>query len=253
VRWSERKSGLYAVESDRTRRADFRTLQEHNFVDDCVLSGGGGGGGGFALVGSAGTVVESGTPAFGQATVATHLLAAFINSNGTVTVTGAGWTAAALQGGVSIYYKPNCSAGETAPTFTTGGSEIIAQLLEFSGGLTSSPADQSGTASTSSTQAPVCTGNDSATKELILYAAYWDSANTGGTVDAISMTDGSGTAVTLSGSTGGAAYGVFSTNQYYCFCWGIAGSGAVTTPDTASASVTVFSGGGSAIASFKHA
>jgi hypothetical protein len=110
-----------------------------------------------ALVGAVGAFTTGGastvSPPFGQATVAAHLLVAWVtatNSPASITTGAAGWVKAVGQISSStestIWYKPNCGAGETAPTFTcTGGSSVMyAQLAEFSGALTASPLDKTG-------------------------------------------------------------------------------------------------------------
>lgn len=119
-------------------------------------------GGSIALVGSAGTYLRqtSGgsspiSPAFGQATTAGNLLVACISQrNGTpATVSGAtGWQKGPSmyytitnQIEVTIWFKPNCAAGETAPTFNApgGATYFSAQLIEFSGADLYAPLDKS--------------------------------------------------------------------------------------------------------------
>src|SRR5258707_147264 len=82
-----------------------------------------------ALVGSAGAFASSAaasiSPAFGQATTAGHLLVGVVtgNVNTGFTVSGAtGWVQAGIVKPtatleIAVWYKPNCGAGETAPTF----------------------------------------------------------------------------------------------------------------------------------------
>jgi len=96
------------------------------------------------------------TPAFGQATVAGHLLVALVSSpafaGSIINSVSAGWVKAvdlSTTGGSAIWYKPNCGNSEAAPTFTCGaggGTPMFAQLLEFSGVATASPVDKTSTA-----------------------------------------------------------------------------------------------------------
>jgi len=101
------------------------------------------------------SLTASVTSAFGQATTAGNLLVAWVTSNGTdISTVAAGWIKAASSYGdgntavAAIFYKPNCGAGEAAPTFTSGGaSEMWAQLAEFNGPLTA-PLDEIGARAT---------------------------------------------------------------------------------------------------------
>ncbi len=110
-----------------------------------------------ALVGSLGTKTEvtSGTtlsPTFAQATTAGNLLICWITSDVlTYTNDQPGWTVVGSQG-ILFYYKENCGASETAPTFTTSITMTIgaAQLAEFSGAATTSPLEDSASASAAS-------------------------------------------------------------------------------------------------------
>ena len=109
--------------------------------------------------------VNAASPAFGQATTAGNLLIAMVNAE-----VGGGTTGITLGGGSTgwvevthttnfeavIYYKKNCGASETAPTFTfSGATSGWASLHEFSGCDTSAPLDQSGT----STSGTTCTAS----------------------------------------------------------------------------------------------
>lgn len=139
---------------------------------------------GAALVGSATAV----NPLFGQATTAGNLLVACVTSpaGGTApTTAAAGWvkhTDAQLGGGwASIWYKPNCGSGEAAPQFTGGAAgnpPMAAQLCEYSGGATASPADQAGNAGGSVTQLVVtATGVDAAFGNLVVFCSRWVNAS----------------------------------------------------------------------------
>lgn len=126
-----------------------------------------------ALVGSAGAIstvtTTTVTPSFAQATTAGNLLvciAAVVSSGGspTLTTSSSGWSQATVNTGVAllntaIFYKPNSSAGETAPTISTdagGGSvtNLYAELSEWSGAATSSPVDKTRSAQGTTTSTP---------------------------------------------------------------------------------------------------
>lgn len=101
------------------------------------------------------------TPQFGQATVAGHLLVCCLggsdNAGSTISTASAGWVVAADAANfptgareAAVFYKPNCGAGEAAPTFTFNnasgpGIPHYAKLFEFSGVATVTPLDQTGT------------------------------------------------------------------------------------------------------------
>lgn len=126
--------------------------------------------------GTAGSV----SPAFGQATTAGHLLTAAVDSGSAAITTGAaGWVQAVTQsfiGQVSIWYKPNCGAGEAAPTFTCsgGGAAMHAQLAEYSGVATVSPLDQTGQAMAWGTSVPISSAAADAGLDLVVTAIHWD-------------------------------------------------------------------------------
>lgn len=156
------------------------------------------------------------SPLFGQATAAGNLLVAWVTSaTGAPTTAAAGWVQSATSGSqngqfATVWNKPNCGAGEAAPTFTCAGgtSEMLAQLAEFTGGALAAPTEQSG-----STFTPIsptafvkitATAADAAFGDLILTATRWvltsvaaatfsDSYNNG----AAAVQAGSGTATTL--------------------------------------------------------
>src|ERR1700744_1112860 len=97
----------------------------------------------------AGTAVNSGTAAFGGTTAAGSTLTALVASNSSafsITTSSTGWSMR-TQGGVSfgwisLWEKVNCAAGESAPVFTHGGSDLWTRLFELQGAATTSPADQ---------------------------------------------------------------------------------------------------------------
>jgi hypothetical protein len=137
-----------------------------------------------ALVGSAGAVAaanSSVTPAFGQATTAGNLLVAQVAHSGTTAIacSDGTWTSAgqAVQGTVAraaLFYKQNCGAGETAPTFTGGAVTIAVVLSEWSGVATATPLDQTGTATGTATPLTVtASGTDGGTGRLVIAAYGW--------------------------------------------------------------------------------
>ena len=140
-----------------------------------------------ALVGAMGAYqtvsVATITPAFGQATTAGNLLVAWLSGNGTATITvsGSGWTSGIQAHGTfdtaAIFYKPNCGAGETAPTFTlTAATKFNGRVAEFSGANTVSPLEKTGTtvvnASPTSPQVVNASAADAASGNLVLATAH---------------------------------------------------------------------------------
>jgi hypothetical protein len=172
-------------------------------------------------------------PTFGQATAAGNLLVAAVsctqNSSvlaDAVTTTAAGWVRAVLSGNggaagaqeVAIFYKPNCGAGEAAPTFTGNlgsfGLPHYLQLLEFSGAALASVLDQTGTINIgggpAATQTVTTGAPDVASGDLVITASRWASNNAGGlTSNYTTFTDTGNNATPISaassavGTTGG--------------------------------------------------
>ena len=118
------------------------------------------------------------SPTFKQATVAGHLLVAWVTCTGTTpTTAAAGWSevGTAPQGG--IWVKPNCGNGEAAPVFTASGATgpICAQLAEFSGAATSSPLDQTAVNNVAPAATITATNPapDATIGDLIVTCAIW--------------------------------------------------------------------------------
>lgn len=88
------------------------------------------------------------TPPFAQATTAGNLLIAVVGTTAfNPATTSPGWVQASLAGpnqNVSVWYKPNCGASETAPTFTGPSAILLALVVEFSGAKLVAPLDQTG-------------------------------------------------------------------------------------------------------------
>jgi hypothetical protein len=108
------------------------------------------------LVGVAGGIGSSTgasvTPAFGQATTLGNLLicCAISTTNSAFSITGpSGWVninAAGQAGGrAEIWYKPNCGAGETAPTVNCTLATLMDAALSEWTVAASAPLDTSGT------------------------------------------------------------------------------------------------------------
>ena len=126
--------------------------------------------------------IASGTttisPAFGQATTSGNCLVARIAwvATAAVTTTATGWVQAAsgVNGTTiktAIWYKKNCGASETAPTFTvTSGTFLAADLQEWSGCDTSAPLDQTGTGTGTGSISAIASGTDSASGQAQIIA-----------------------------------------------------------------------------------
>jgi hypothetical protein len=219
------------------------------------------GGTGIALV-SAGALHENGTPAFGQVTTAGNLLVAWVTSNSSsatfdTTCTGTGWAAAGHGGGafewVSIWYRENCGATEAAPTFSSGGSDMWAQLAEFSGAATSGVLDQTATGPQAQDWSTSFTSPDAEGGELVTAAAYWNGSNSGGAVTIAQagnlqrqFTDSNGGTITGT-LTQAANGGVYAATLYGVA--GIAGS----QPHTIRFALSVQASGEGVAATFKPA
>lgn len=131
----------------------------------------------YALVslGAVNTGTNAASPTFGQATTAGNLLVAWVSSqSGSASVSGTGWVNAAGSGGrASVWYRPNCGAGESAPS-VAGITSTSAQLAEFSGGHLTSPLDQTGTSTVITSPDTVTNGgSDGDVGELILGASTY--------------------------------------------------------------------------------
>lgn len=206
----------------------------------------------YALVGSLGSVATNGvnTPAFGQATTAGNLLIAWVavNSVSAASLTGTGWTQAVevVSGSshlAAVWYRANCGASESAPTFSNW---TFGMLGEFSGGATSSPVDQTG--SNSGASSPVvaaCSLADTASGELFV-SADWIGLSKSGTQTS-SDTYNNAT------PSGNANNDATSTTSHYRFAYGITTANASadqTSIASGSMNLSVIAG---AVASFKLA
>lgn len=135
-----------------------------------------------ALV-SAGAVSTGATttisPSFGASTTANNLLIACIvqdaGGQSSFGTTASGWSVAidaAFQ--AAIWYKPNCAAGETAPTFTASPNTptfIAAVLAEFSGADLTSPLDKTGTVVPSTSPVTIAAASADSTDSNVAISA----------------------------------------------------------------------------------
>jgi hypothetical protein len=220
---------------------------------------------GYALVSAgpvaAATFTPTLSPAFGQSTTAGDLLVAWLADNdsdasGPFTTSSPGWSIALQWGGAfqwgAIAYKPNCGAGETAPTFTSAGTPtfVFSQLREFSGGATSSPVDKTGNGGTSggATQTATNSAADGQAGDLIVSGTVWNGSTSSLTIsNTMHDTNGSSVTPSVANNTG------TGTGPYYNFMHGIAGSTLGASGDTATSTLSGFESGGCGIVSFKPA
>jgi hypothetical protein len=128
------------------------------------------------------------TPAFGQATVAGHCLAAWVTAGqSAISSTSPGWVEifnAGINNNASVWIKPNCGNGEAAPTFTAAGATrpMMAQLGEFSGVATVSPQENSGAVQSPPIGYPMAikaAAADVVTGDLLLCATVWRTSAAG--------------------------------------------------------------------------
>jgi hypothetical protein len=179
------------------------------------------------------------SPAFGQATTAGNLLIAWVARRGATgwTVGAAtGWTQAVMGGGTgdnAIFYKANCGANETAPTFTSTGTSgtLWAMLAEFSGAATVSVLDQIGTAAGSAAQTVTCAAPDTAGGALQVVSA---SGGGGGQTVTFSDTYGSNATAIVASRTPAAT----ATAEGYSFTYAITQNNSVADSDTFSSFTT---------------
>lgn len=162
-------------------------------------------------------------PTFGQATVAGHLLVAWVSAKGVVPATvSAGWVLAVgvgptPQASNRIFIKPNCGAGEAPPQFTAvgGTAPMRAVLGEFSGVLAAAPTDQitsGGLAGSPGVAANIF--SDVGFGDLVLYAFSWQLSAAGTATFSDSMNNRA--TIVAAGDDGG-----FSLDVHNRFGYGI--------------------------------
>jgi len=217
-----------------------------------------------ALVGSIAAHVHvtttSGTPTLGQATTAGNLLISWVTDNAAsanqVTTAATGWTLVGTGsfftgvGNTYVFYRPNCGAGEAAPTFTlTGNTDGNISIAEFSGAATVSPVDASGVASGGPGGSPLtnnATTVDGQVGDLIVTSdiAAWSTSAARTTT---ATYNNGATAILASSQSGSAA-------RFYEFAYGFTTGNSVADQDSYAVSVTTgMIGLMSMLASFKPA
>lgn len=176
----------------------------------------------YALVGSLGAVAEGTSPAaaFGQATTAGNLLIAWIgNGAGNTVSESSGWTqATGITAAVraQIWYKENCGASESAPSFSSTSSFAV-RLGEFSGGSTSSPPTDQARNTVSGGASPITNTADAAdvaAGELVIGTVGILLSKAGTDTTTVTFNNG---ATTLGQANNDAT----STNVHYRFAYGI--------------------------------
>jgi hypothetical protein len=196
----------------------------------------------YALVGTIGAVSTgasgaSVTPAWGtgENRNANNLLVALVsqNSGAGLTATPSGWTLAKSVGTttfVAIFYKI-ASGSDSAPTFAgVTGAILSAQLAEFSGNVSSSPLDQTGSAlGSTSPQTATFAATDLRSGELLLISSFtgYSAVNSA----TISLTSNNAT-VTNAGTDGASGTGHFQ------FGYGVTTSNSSADTATATASTS---------------
>lgn len=138
---------------------------------------------------SKGTAIEAAaasiSPAFGVATSAGNCLIATVTARGTniITTTEPGWVEAVTTSAAhaSIWYKPNCAAGETAPTFTSAvSSEMRAQLSEWHDIQLATPLDKTGSVvDVTSPTVVTAASADTQAGNLVITCYHWLISTTG--------------------------------------------------------------------------
>ena len=214
---------------------------------------------GYALVGSRGAVSRGTagsavTPAWGasESRTANNLLVCQVAVEGSATLPAqpTGWSTAIQRAGTScsasIFYKV-AAGGDAAPTIAAITSGVIeAQLDEWSGGATSGPLNQTGSASgTSSPEVCACTAADIAAGQLVIgaYALLYSTAAT----KTFTNTVNNGMTATVQNDA------TTSTVDHYNFWDGITTGNSVADQDSLAFTTTKISGVASVIASFKLA
>ncbi len=211
---------------------------------------------GYALVGTIGAVQQSAAGAIGTAlygaseTRATNdLLVCWVGGAGTATLPGtpAGWLVAASVAGTScsaeILYRVATGA-DAAPSVAAVASTVWSmQLAEFSGNATSSPLDQHGTAT--GTTSPITAtdgGADAAIGELICIAGsvfYSSASGTKTTSDSVNNAT-----MTTTTNTG-------TVVNHYDFGYGVSTANSAADSNALTYTITHITGAADVLASFK--
>lgn len=182
-----------------------------------------------ALVGSIGTVATGTTsvaPTFAQATTSGNLLVAWVATySANASISDATWSLAVRsnQGALrtEVWYKQNCSASETAPSFTTGSlssSPSYGVFAEFSGVDKTAALDKTGTGgagiSATSPLVAACSAADSYSGALMVTVGYWALTKAGTATTADTYNNGATPTGNLNNDS-------TSTQWHYRFAYGI--------------------------------
>ncbi len=203
---------------------------------------------------SAGTSVNSLTPAFGQRTTQGNLLIAWTFSNSgsatfDTTCSNPNWVLIGTSGGAfgwrAMWYRNNCQRGEAPPVFTSPATFPMSQLAEFGNarGL-----DRSGTVASPAVSNFTVTAAAPDTKSgnLVVACLIWSGANMTPVTSGASGTDSSGAPLNLGIISNAATTGQLPAIIYYAQASPPAGPGA----DAISGTLNVFDAGGGVVASF---
>lgn len=208
----------------------------------------------FALVGSAGTVATgtgSVSPTFAQPTTAGNLLVAWVTSyTGDITSAGSppsGWSVGINVSAATdmvIFFKANCGAGESAPTFTAAAGTMFARLAEFSGGETVSPGEWGGNATGLSSPDTITAGGaDLSAGELVLSVTAYNYSMSATKTTSHSYNNGASSTAVSNDAT--------STATHYRMSYGITTGNASADTMTDTFTVTNITGRAAGRVSFK--
>jgi hypothetical protein len=215
----------------------------------------------YALVGTIGAVTTgtsgaSITPAWGTSEnrTANNLLICWVDSYAISTLPSAptGWSIAKQVSSTavttaSIFYKI-AAGSDTAPTIgPVSGAILSGQLAEFSGNASSSPLDQTGSATTISTTPLVATtaGTDAAAGELVVVAMASRYSIAGTKTTTHTLNNGASATSTNNDAT--------STINHYNFAYGITTGNSSADSDSCAFTTTNSQAQALVIASFKLA
>lgn len=204
---------------------------------------------------SAGTLAQTLSPAFGAITIPDDLLLGWTFSNSSsgtfeTTCSNPAWQLLGHAGGAfgwrGLWCKPLCGSHEAAPVFSSSGaSEVMSQLLEFTG--CKLIPDQAGTNTTAGSNFSVsASASDTASGDFIAGILTWAGSNLTPVLAGVSGADSSGAALPLNTISNGTTTGELP----YVFAWGQATPPAGPGADSITASLPVFDAGSGIIASF---
>jgi hypothetical protein len=205
---------------------------------------------------SAGTVAMSGTPEYGDPTVAGDLgisLAFAGSGNGsTPFAVSEGYTVIPAGGGfewAGIAYKQGLAAGEDPPVWTIEGEGTpeATILLTFSGAAAGGGPAGSADGGTGGAEDQVASVAALLAGALVVFACGWyGGATAPSIVNGITDSAGRPVDVTSYNNAGGDTF-------LYDFCWGVTGAAAGQAAETAEGLLSAFSNGGCGIAVFAPA